>query len=174
MTRPAVLVSLLLLGCSKPPVDNDFGELSAPEEPETVAAAEEAKDEAEDPAAEGNKNPFMRNQAPLVEKAAAMEANPRLIETVNRSSSNNYLTAVKDSGFAAASKVTMAYLQNQIETLRAINGDYPDFETLDQSLRDANFQYAGLKPYQMYAYDEAAHKIVLLEDPDMRAEILGE
>ena len=175
MTRMILAATLILTGCSKEPIDNDFGELSAPEEPVEVADAEEADDEPEmQPVAKRGGNVFMRNQAPLVEKSAAMAENPNLIETVNTSSSSNYLVAVKDSGFAGVSRTQIAILNREVETLRAVNGDYPDFETFKAYLDNAGMQYAGLKPYQMYAYDEPKHTVVLLEDTELRKQILGQ
>ena len=161
-------------GCSKAPVDNDFGELTAVEEPEAPPEEDEPTEEVAIEAPANKGNVFMRNQPPLVELKAAKEENPKLYETVNTSTSNNYLTAVKDSGFAATSKLQIATLNREVETLRALDGSYPNFDRFKTYIDESGMQFAGLKPYQMYAYDEENHKVVMLEDPDLRKQILGE
>ena len=168
----AAAMTLLACGCGSGEIDNDFGELSEPEPVEEVAVEEPEPEEEEAKPAKGG-NVFARNDRGLVNMREAMEANPKLFKTVNGSGSNNYLVALKDSGFAATSKVQTSYLTYDLRAFQAEHGRLPTFEEFKARWEATPQNLAGLKPYQMYAYDDETGEIALLEDPDERERIHG-
>ena len=169
--RTALPCVLLLFGCGEAAVDNDFGELSEPEpveEPVEVAAEEP---EVRPQAAKGNV--FQRNDRGLVDMREAMSENPKLYKTTNKSVAGDYLTAVKDAGFAGASSAQASALRHDLDIWKAANDRWPTYEEYRDQWKNTGQGLAGLKPYQMWAYDDETGEVAILEDPDEKKAVLG-
>ncbi len=156
----SVMLTLVVMGCGKPPVDK----------PETAAEPVEANPAPAQPQAAAEEKPvkpthFLKRVAELVDKRKAMEENPDLVELDrNRITAGNYLSAVGQGYFAAASRVQLLNLQNAVQQLHALNDRYPTFEEFRDLLKQTGVKLGNLYEYQMYAYDDETGEISILED----------
>ncbi len=107
---------------------------------------------------------FKKRVAKLVNKQDAMAANPDLVETRNRINSNNYLTAVAQGYFSAASQIQMIQLEHTVKHMQALENRWPTLEEFQKILDDNNIKLGSLYEYQMYAYDPDTGGISILED----------
>jgi len=108
---------------------------------------------------------FRKRVAELVDKNKAMAENDKLVEIErNRISSQNYLTAVGQGYFAAASRIELLNLQNAVNQLHALNNRYPTFEEFNDLLKQTGVRLGNLYEYQMYGYDDQTGEICILED----------
>lgn len=105
--------------------------------------------------------------ADLVDKNAALAANPDWIEVNNDVEAGDYLTAIADSYFSMSSRVHLLALQHELELERNLNPDYeyPSFETFKEALQRHNVELKGLRANQVYAYDQSTGTVCILEDP---------
>jgi hypothetical protein len=153
-------VLILTLGCG------DLA-LTKPEEPPAPVPANPAPAQAPVPAEEKPDKPthFLKRVAELVDKKQAMAENDKLVEVDrNRMSSQNYLTAVGQGYFAAASRLELLNLQNAVNQMQALNERYPTFAEFKDLLKQTGVRLGNLYEYQMYAYDDETGEICILED----------
>ncbi|WP_437224753.1 hypothetical protein SH661x_003768 [Planctomicrobium sp. SH661] len=105
----------------------------------------------------------------LVDKKAALAANPALIETQNRINASDPVSAAAQGYFAIGSKAQMLNLQNQINVIKADNNNKPpSFAQFEDLLRQNGVQLKGIYRWQVYAYDDEKGDIVILEDHAMK------
>jgi hypothetical protein len=104
--------------------------------------------------------------AEIVDKQAAMAANPNLVEVTNDVDAGDYLTAISDSYFSATSRLRLSTLQYELELERNLNPDYeyPTFESFKAVLERNNVELNGLRANQVYAYDQQTGTMCILED----------
>jgi hypothetical protein len=104
--------------------------------------------------------------ADLVDKRAAMAANPNLVEVTNDVNAGDYFTAVTGSIYSAVSRYTIDAINHDIELQKNLseNNEYPSFEEYKSILERHNVQLKGLHANQVYAYDQSTGKICILED----------
>lgn len=107
-----------------------------------------------------------RRPADLVDKAAAMAANPDLVEVENHVNASDPFSAAAQSYFSLASRIHVLNLQHQIDLLKNIDerNEYPTFESFKELLTQSGVELNGLKANQVYAYDQQTGSICILED----------
>jgi hypothetical protein len=139
---------------------------------ETEAVAEAAEDAAQ-PAGGGGQvavGGAARNQdlpdveARIVDKQQALQERPHLVETTNRITASDPLFAPLQGIFAVGSKAEILGFTHTIQLHKAANDAFPTYEEFMDYYRQANVKLKGIKPYQVYAYDESDGTIVILED----------
>ncbi|MCA9028042.1 MAG: hypothetical protein KDA86_22720 [Planctomycetaceae bacterium] len=152
ISRLALL--LILSGC---------GELKTEKKP---APAAQAKPAPVEPQAENPNKPvhFKKRVAKLVNMKDAMAANPNLVQTKNRINATNYLTAVAQGYFAAASQIQMIQLEHTVKHMQALEDRWPTLEEFQKILDDNGIKLSHLYPYQMYGYDPETGELSILED----------
>ena len=160
-----LVVALLCLcsGCF------DWSAISAKQKEREAEAAEEAA-EAEarqaavaEAAAVGNQA-VPDIEARIVDKQKAMEERPHLVEVTNKITASDPLFAPLQGMFAVGSKAEILAFTHTIQVHKAANDKFPTFDEFMDYYRQANVQLKGIKPYQVYAYDETDGTIVILED----------
>lgn len=104
--------------------------------------------------------------ADLVDKAAAMAANPNLVEVENHVNASDPWSAAADAYFSAASRVHILNLKHELDLMRNLdeNYEFPSFEEFKEVLERSNVDLKGLRANQVYAYDQATGSICILED----------
>ena len=139
------------------------GELKSEKAPAPVAQAKPAPVE---PPAENPNKPvhFKKREAKLVNTKDAMAANPDLVETRNRINATNYLTAVAQGYFAAASQIQMIQLEHTVKHMQAMDDRWPTLEEFQKILDDNGIKLSHLYPYQMYGYNPETGDLTILED----------
>ncbi len=153
-----VVLTLVVMGCGKPPVDK-------PEAAAEPAEANPAPAQAEAEEKPAKPTHFLKRVAKFVDKRKAMEENSDLVELDrNRITAGNYLSAVGQGYFAIGSRVQLLNLQNAVQQLHALNDRYPTFEEFQDLLKQTGVQLGNLYEYQMYAYDDETGEISILED----------
>lgn len=105
----------------------------------------------------------------LVDKNKAMADNPKLTTTENKIVIGDPVSVAGSAYFSAISQIKVIELKSQIDLHKATNDKWPTYDELSGMLKSVNFQFPGLKPWQVYAYDEKDGSISLLEDPDAKA-----
>lgn len=124
--------------------------------PAAVAAA---------PAAPG----LPKDNTKLVDKKQALAENPALIVTTNRINASDPVSAAAQGYFAIGSQAQLLNLKHQIDILKADNNNKPpSFAQFNDLLTQNNVKLAGLYRWQVYAYDDEAGDIVILEDHAMK------
>lgn len=112
------------------------------------------------------KNLLKRKTSLVVDKKAAMEKYPHLVEVENTVNTDSYLGAVSSAYIAASSKANIAAFQHNLNIARELNdGNNLPFDEVQTYIKQMNIQFNDLPYYQMYAYDETSGKFVILEDP---------
>lgn len=169
VTRGLVLgavLSLPLAGC----IDASMMEPQAKEtKKEASPPAENAAAPAPAPAAAPAAAGLPMDNTKLVDKKAALDANPALIETTNRINATDPLSAAGQGYFAIGSQAQLLNLKHQVDILKADNDNKPPtFAQFDQLLRENNVKLKGIYRWQVYAYDDQAGDIVILEDHAMK------
>ena len=167
MPRFQLLLGILLLlsaGCNKPaPPPTAPATLPTPPPVAPMQAAAPATPA--DPAKSIPDIPWK-----LVDKNKAMAENPKLVETENKIVIGDPASVAGSAYFSAISRIKVIELESQIKIHKATNDKSPTYDELSGMLKSVNFQFPGLKPWQVYAYDEKDGSISLLEDPDAKAE----
>lgn len=107
-----------------------------------------------------------RRPADLVDKPAAMAANPDLVEVENHVNASDPFSSAAQSYFSLASRIHVLNLQHQLNLLKNLdeNNEYPSFEKFRELLVQSGVELNGLKANQVYAYDQSTGSICILED----------
>jgi len=160
-----IMLAFSLAGCIDPSMMNQKGEASKEEAAQPAAAPPAPAGPAGAPAA-----PAMpKDNTKIVDKKQALQENPALIETTNRINAGDPVSAAAQGYFAIGSQAQMLNLKHQIDILKADNDNKPpSFAQFDDLLRQNNVQLKGLYRWQVYAYDDQAGDIVILEDHAMK------
>lgn len=103
-------------------------------------------------------------EARIVDKKKALEERPHLFVTVNSITANDPIFAPAQGLRAAGSRVEMIAFQNTINIHKATNDKFPTYAEFMEYYKGANVKLVGLKPWQIYAYDEETGTICLMED----------
>lgn len=158
-----LVVALLCLcsGCF------DWSAIAARQKEKEAEAAEEAAEaEARQAAvadAAGNRA-VPDIEARIVDKQKAMAERPHLVEVTNKITANDPLFAPLQGMFAVGSKAEILAFTHTIQVHKAANDKFPTYDEFMDYYKQANVQLKGIKPYQVYAYDETDGTIVILED----------
>jgi len=92
----------------------------------------------------------------------------------------DYITIQGNAYVASVGKIAIDQITYAIRLFQASEDRYPaDYEEFMQRIiKDNNIALPMLPAYQEYAYDEEAHKLVVLEYPDrkeaLKAQVRGE
>ena len=108
--------------------------------------------------------------AKLVDKNKALAENPKLVDTENKVIIGDPVSFAGSVYFSAINQVTYASLKQTIDAHKALNDKPPTYDELMAMLKMVNFEFPGLKPWQVYAYDDKDGTVTVLEDPDAKAE----
>jgi hypothetical protein len=104
-------------------------------------------------------------EAQIVDKQQALAENPSLVETSNRMNTTDPIMAISGAYFSAASRAETMAFQHNIEIWKAANDDrYPSYTEFMDMYRSFRVKFKGLKPWQVYAYDQSDGTICILED----------
>ena len=106
--------------------------------------------------------------APFVDYQVATAENPNLVVVENKINASDPISAATQ-GFFTVSKVYVPVIEQQAQAHRALHGKLPTFEELKVEFDEANQQFKGLKPWQMYAYDAETGRAMILSDPEAEA-----
>lgn len=68
------------------------------------------------------------------------------------------------SYFTLAARASTLGLQSAIKNYRAINDRYPTYEEFKQMMQESRIEFAKLRWYEIYAYNEDTGKIMVLVD----------
>jgi len=110
-----------------------------------------------------------KDNTKLVDKKQALTENPALIVTTNRINATDPVSAAAQGYFAIGSQAQLLNLKHQIDILKADNDNKPpSFAQFNDLLVQNNVKLAGLYRWQVYAYDDEAGDIVILEDHAMK------
>lgn len=102
----------------------------------------------------------------IVDKQQALKDRPHLVETTNRITASDPVFAPLQGMFAVGSKAEILAFTHTIQIHQATHDRFPTYDEFMDYYKQANVQLKGIKPYQMYAYDESDGSIVILEDPE--------
>ena len=102
--------------------------------------------------------------------------NPKLRIVQLRIDTSDPFSAYGTSYFTIGSRISMLNFKNQIKIAAALspNGRYPTYKQYVDLKNKLRVELVKLPGYQMYAYQEKKGKLVILEDPDLKAKILGQ
>jgi hypothetical protein len=104
-------------------------------------------------------------EAQIVDKQQALAQNPALVETSNKMNTTDPILAISGVYFSATSRLEIATFQHNIDIWKAANDDrYPSYQEFMDMYRTARVKFKGVKPYQVYAYDQSDGTICILED----------
>ena len=148
-------LSLMLTGCG----------------PQAEVVLDDTEPEAAVEEVEEEEVPSFKRTAALVDWEQAVAENPNLEVTVNRINAGDPLSALGQAPFVASQAVTSA-LQHQVDLMEAEKGRKPTFAELDEAMKNTGMT-KGLKPWQVYAYNESTGEIAVLTDPVAEAEAKG-
>lgn len=159
------LVMLTLCGCpgtSQPPP----AAAPTPAPPAEPAAAA-PQPEPPPPPAPAQEHPLQR-EAKFVDRRAFLEQHPNATEIAkNVINAQDPLSAVAQGYFAAVSTVTIAAYQHDLKLWYELNGQrWPTFAEYKDILSKHDIQLKGLKPRQVYAYDDQTGQLSILEVPE--------
>lgn len=107
----------------------------------------------------------------IVDKKTAMAENPKLFETENKITASDPIFAPAQGLRAVGSKAEMLAFDHTIALHKAQYDKNPTYEEFMGYYEQAHVKLKGLKPWQMYAYDEETGTMTLLEDPDAKIRI---
>ena len=86
--------------------------------------------------------------------------------------SSDYLGAISDAYKTSVPKIAIATIQPLMLQFNLDNNHDPSYdEFVEQILKVHNVQLPQLPYYQDYAYDEAEHKLVVVEFPDRKTQL---
>jgi hypothetical protein len=162
----------------------DWSSLTAKKaDPKPEAAAPPAAAQPAQPAAPGGQAAVaavVQNNGPpdidarIVDKKKALQERPQLFETTNSITANDPIFAPLQGLRAAGSKAEMLAFTHTIEIHKATNDKYPTFDEFMEYYKQAHVELKGLRPWQVYAYDEETGKVTLMEDPQEKERISKE
>ena len=107
----------------------------------------------------------------IVDRKQAMIDRPQLFETKNSITASDPIFAPAQGLRAVGSQAEMLAFTHTIQIHQAQYDKYPTYAEFMDYYKQANVKLKGLKPWQVYAYDEETGTITLLEDPDEKVRI---
>ncbi len=133
------------------------------------AAAQQAPPEV--PAAAPAPPGFSQLEWKLVDKRKALAENPGLIEVENHTNASDPFSAAAQSYFTIGSKANILNFQHNLDIMKAAEDRNPTFDEFNDSFKQFGVELKGLYPWQVYAYDDQAGSICILEDPAEKARL---
>jgi len=109
--------------------------------------------------------------ARIVDKKKALVERPQLVETTNKITASDPIFAPLQGLHAVGSKAEMLAFTHTIQIHQATNDKYPTFDEFMDYYKQAHVELKGLKPWQVYAYDEDTGTVSLMEDPTEKERI---
>ncbi|WP_339908843.1 hypothetical protein [Symmachiella dynata] len=73
--------------------------------------------------------------------------------------------------FRMAGRVSMFGMQNAVKLYQAQHEKFPSLEEFKKIMKENNVEFAKLRPYEMYGYDETTGELAVLQDLKLKAEI---
>jgi len=161
-----VACALLQAGCIDPSMLKPTGTAEKTDDAGGAPAGEAAAAPEGAPAAAPG---LPKDNTKLVDKKQALAENPALIVTTNRINATDPVSAAAQGYFAIGSQAQLLNLKHQIDILKADNNNKPpSFAQFNDLLKQNNVKLQGLYRWQVYAYDDEAGDIVILEDHAMK------
>lgn len=100
--------------------------------------------------------------------------NPKLKIVDNRNGGGGYLSTLGGAYFSSMTKLSKALFEKELRLRAELNGGrYPTYQQYITAKKQMRVELVKLPEYQMYAYQEKNGKLVVLEDPDLKAKIQG-
>jgi len=181
MLRYAIHLTFLclLIGCAEPIADldepngtdngsvaqTDSAPSEAPEAAEPMAEAKPDEKPSEEPAPEPKpkKGVIHQTTADVVDakewlKKEGIEARDGNIEGVDP------FSQAASGYFTLAAQASTLGLQQQVQHYRALNDKFPSYEEFMKMMRDNRIEFAKLRWYEIYGYNEDTGKILVLVD----------
>lgn len=168
------LVILTLCGCPgtspQPPTPTPTPSEPAPP-PAAAAPQPEPPPEpppAPAPAAPPVQEQALQREAKFVDRRVFLQQHPNATEIAkNVINAQDPLSAVAQGYFAAVSTVTIAAYQHDLKLWYELNGQrWPTFKEYQEILSKHDIHLKGLKPRQVYAYDDQTGQLSILEVPE--------
>jgi hypothetical protein len=108
---------------------------------------------------------FKKTTAQVVDMKKALAENPNLIVFKRNGLGNDPLTQYANAYVYLRSEAQMLNMKHQMDILKAMNDDrYPNYEEFMKFVKQHNFQFTMLKPWQKYGYNEDTGSMVILQD----------
>ena len=108
---------------------------------------------------------FGKVTADVVDMKKALAENPNLIVLHRDGLGNDPLTQYANAYVYLRSEAQMLNMQHQMDLMKAMNDDkYPNYEEFMKFVKQYNFQFSMLKPWQKYGYNEDTGSMVILQD----------
>ncbi len=147
--------------------------------------AEEKAKEAEQQEQAANAQPktpqFNELEWKIVDRNKALEENPDLVEVDNDSDAKDPISAISKMYFSPISRINKTTMEHNAKLQSFINAadgaEDPKPPTFEEFNRDAKLNsnnVKGLKPWQVYAYDETTGKVTILEDRSLKKRLFEE
>lgn len=115
-----------------------------------------------------------KTTAKVVDKKAAMAANPELVEVPNSLQGGDPISLAASAYFTIRGRASTLGLQNELKTFKALNERNPTYDELVGMMKTHGVEFAMLPRYQTYGYDAQAGTIVVLEDKAEKARLYKE
>lgn len=175
-----VLATVFCLGCE------DFADVGEnkrkPLAPPGILAPEETQIEDVKPAAGQPQQPAPRQQrtgSSVIGKTTAEVVDVRKVrENPNIRAVGDRKIPIADpisqagsAYFIAVSKTSTLGLQRSIQLYQATNNKYPTYDEFMRMMKENRVEFAKLRPYELYGYDEESGEILVLEDTQKKAEL---
>lgn len=109
---------------------------------------------------------FKKTTAEVVDAKKALAENPDLAVFDRNGLGNDPLTQAANAAVYLSAEVHMMNIKHQMDLLREMDEDhkYPSYEEFMKFVKDNNFQFSMLKPWQMYGYDDETGSMMILQD----------
>ncbi len=162
----ALLLALTLVGCGQKTGDDS----KAAQDEEQPAVAD----------AQPKAPAFNELEWKIVDRNKAMTENPKLVEVVNDTNASDPLSAISQTYFSATSRINKMQMEYNARLQANLNADGaedpkpPTFEEFNASAKMNSNNVKGLKPWQVYAYDESTGKVTILEDRELKKKLYEE
>ena len=130
--------------------------------------AESPAPEPTPPAADPQPEKPLEREARFVDRKVFLEQHPNANEIEkNVINAKDPISAVAQGYFAAVSKLTIDTLQYDLRLWYQLNGErWPSFAEYQEILEKHNVKLKGLKPRQVYAYDDKTGQLSIMELPE--------
>ena len=81
------------------------------------------------------------------------------------------LSGVATLYFRMAGQTSTFGMQSAVRLYQAQHEKFPSLEEFKKMMKDNNVEFAKLRPYEMYGYDEQTGDLLVLQDLKLKAEI---
>lgn len=148
------LAALLLAGCEEP------------RNPRTL----NAKNPAPTPAPPAEKNTIIVGKRTQDIRDAKAEKAKGAVEAGTKITAKDYITLQGNAYVTVIGKTSILSIQHAMDLYKAANDRYPkDYdEFMAEIIKANNISLPKLPTYQEYGYDEAQHKLIILEYSDRK------